>query len=299
MTNDHDHHHTHVENGDLSRIQVAFALNFGFALLELFFGWLTNSMAIFSDALHDLGDSTSLGLAWVLAKISGKKKDDRYSYGYQRFSLMGAFINAVILFTGSVLILIESIPRIIHPEAVRADWMIVIAVVGIVVNGTASLRMKDGKTQNAKVVSLHLLEDVIGWAAVLVVSILMLFWDWKILDPLLSVGISIWVIVNVVKNIQQTIRYFLQGVPSDISVRELDEKIKVIPAVLDVHHTHIWSLDGDANVFTTHLVVDANCTHEDVCRIKQAIYAIAKGCNAAHSTIEVEFDGDECTMLLA
>ncbi|MEJ2447304.1 MAG: cation diffusion facilitator family transporter, partial [Anaerolineales bacterium] len=181
MSHPHDHTHTHTEN-----IRVAFFLNLGFTLFEVIGGLYTNSLAILSDALHDLGDSFSLGMAWYLERHSHKESDVKYSYGYRRFSLLAALINTIVLIAGSIYILSEAIPRLLHPEHSNAGGMVVLAVVGIAVNGFAALRVRSEGSLNAQVISWHLLEVVLGWAAVLIVSISLLITDIHILDPILN-----------------------------------------------------------------------------------------------------------------
>jgi cobalt-zinc-cadmium efflux system protein len=141
-----------------------------------------------------------------------------------------------------------------------------------------------------------LLEDVFGWVAVLVVSIVMLFIDFPILDPLLSLVVSAWVIIQAVRSLFEISKVFLQAVPKAPPVDELERNFLEIPEVIASHHTHIWSLDGNSNVFTTHLVVHPDCDHEDICRIKAAVQSLTSGFNPEHSTIEIEFEGDDCRL---
>jgi cobalt-zinc-cadmium efflux system protein len=269
----------------------------GFSVLELIFGLFTNSVAILSDALHDLGDGVSLGFAWFFARLSTKESDQEYSYGYQRFSTLGALMNSFILLFGAIFIIQEAIPRLISPEPVKAGWMILISIVGIGANFLAVIRMQEGKTLNAKVVSLHLLEDVFGWAAVLLVSIVMLIVDFPILDPILSLVISVWVLVQAIRSLVETAKVFLQAVPGESAIREIEAQLCEIPDVIGIHHTHIWSLDGHSNVFTTHLIVNPQCTRDDICRIKTAVYELTEGFNPEHTTIEIEYEGDDCRLL--
>src|ERR1035437_4013039 len=212
----HEHHHQEVKN-----IKVAFFLNLFFTLLEIVGGFFTNSMAILSDALHDLGDCLSLGLASYFQRISNKGSDTSYSYGYRRFSLMGAIINCIVLTVGSIFILVEAIPRIFHPEKTQAAGMFLLAIVGILINGIAFLRLKKGDSMNEKVVSIHFLEDVLSWVAILVGSVVMYFFKVPFIDPLLSVGISIFILFNVYSNIRQTLHIILQGIPAEIDIVEI------------------------------------------------------------------------------
>lgn len=290
MTHSHTHHHHQTEN-----IRTAFFLNFGFTLFEIVGGIYTNSLAITSDALHDLGDSISLGMAWYLEKHSQKESDQKYSYGYRRFSLLAALINTVILVVGSLYILTEAIPRLLHPEETHAGGMILLAIVGIAVNGAAVLRVRKGQSLNAQIVAWHLLEDVLGWVAVLIVSITLLLTDLYILDPILSVLINLYVIYNVVGNLRKTLALFLQAVPDAYNLPEIEHQLAKVPQVLSVHHTHIWSLDGEDHVLTTHLVVAPDASKDDLIRIKSDVRAITSEISLAHSTVELEFEED-CSM---
>jgi len=288
----HQHIHSQDQTGN---IRVAFFLNLGFTLFEIIGSLYTNSLAILSDALHDLGDSFSLGMAWYLERHSQREGDARYSYGYRRFSLLAALLNTVVLIAGSLVILSQAIPRLMNPEHSNAEGMAFLAVIGIAVNGLAVLRVRKGASLNAQVIAWHLLEDVLGWVAILIVSLSLLFADIHILDPILSILISLYVLVNVVRNLRKTLALFLQAVPEAIKLAEVEHALAHIPQVTSVHHTHIWSLDGENHVLTTHLVVDATATKEDLTRIKCEFRDLTSGMSLAHSTVELEFEED-CSM---
>lgn len=289
---DHNHSHPHSR----SNIKVAFFLNLGFTLFEIVGGILTNSVAILSDAVHDLGDSLSLGMAWYLAGYSEKGQTNRYSYGYRRFSLLGAFINVVVLIVGSLYILSEAIPRLFNPEHSSASGMIVFALIGIAVNGAAALRLRNDQTMNAQVVAWHLLEDVLGWVAVLMVGLTLLFFDIHILDPILSILITLYVLYNVIKKLRKTVELFLQATPDDIELDAIVEKLEAVPGVKSSHHTHLWSLDGEHNVLSTHLVVGKHASKDEITRVKAASKAVVKDLNLEHLTIEIEYSDEDCTL---
>jgi cobalt-zinc-cadmium efflux system protein len=234
-------------------------------------------------------------MSWYLEKHSHKASDARYSYGYRRFSLLAALINTVILIVGSLFILSEAIPRLLNPEHSNAAGMAFLAVVGIAVNGLAVLRVRRGHSLNAQVVAWHLFEDVLGWIAVLIVSISLMFTDIHILDPLLSILISLYVLYNVIRSLRKTMALFLQAVPEAVDLPDVEHALLAIPQVQSVHHTHIWSLDGEHHVLTTHLVVDPDSTKQDLIRIKQAAAGIAGRMTLEHATIELEY-GDDCSM---
>jgi cobalt-zinc-cadmium efflux system protein len=293
MGHDHLDHHNH-QHADLGNIRLAFFLNLFFTILEIFGGLWTNSLAILADAIHDLGDSFALGSAWFLERFSMKKGDALYSYGYRRFSLLGALISAAMLIAGSVFILLHAIPRIFYPQHSYAPGMVVFALIGIAVNGAAALRLKGSTGINARMVAWHLLEDVLGWTAVLAVSLILLFRDLPFLDPLLSCLITAYVLFNVLKNLGKTFGIFMQGVPEGVDLAAIEEDMRSLEHVNCTHHTHIWSLDGMHHVLTTHVVVDKDATREDIIFIKDHIRNLMLTHGMDHSTVEIEYSNEEC-----
>lgn len=288
------HQHDKQSTGN---IRTAFFLNLFFTILEIIGGLWTNSIAILSDALHDLGDSFSLGLAWFLNKYSHRAADEKFSYGYRRFSLLAALINTIVLIVGSIFILSEAIPRIFDPQHSNAQGMVFLAIAGILINGIAVFRLKGGSSINIRVVMWHLLEDVLGWIAVLIVGIVLLFQDIHILDPALSILFTLYVLFNVIRNLKKTLRLFLQGVPENISINQLEEEIKQITGVQSVHHTHIWSLDGEHNVLTTHIIVGQSVDKNEIMKIKKEFSDKTKYLSLEHTTIEIEYENEECRLL--
>ena len=280
----------------ISNIRLAFFLNLGFTIIEIIGGFWTNSVAIISDALHDLGDSLSLGLSWFLERYSRKKKDERYSYGYRRYSLFSALINSLILIAGSIYILSEAVPRLFNPEQPNAKGMLILAAGGIIVNGIAVLRVRKGKSLNERIVALHLFEDVLGWAAVFIVSIVMIFKNIPILDPILSILITIYILYRVIINLKKTFSIFLQAVPEGVSIKQIEDKILKIDNVLNIHHTHIWSIDSLNNVLSTHIVVKDNTTVKEIIDIKRKAKEIMESLKLEHSTIEVECESEFCKL---
>ncbi len=289
MSNEHSH-------PTKDNIVVAFWLNTGFALLEVAGALFTNSVAIFSNALHDFGDSLSLGLAYYFHKKSSKKRDDSFSYGYKRFSLLGAFINSLVLVIGSTFILQEAVRRLTKPELADAKGMLVLAVIGIVVNTIAMLRLRSGSSINERVVSLHFLEDILGWIAVLTGSVVMLFANVPVLDPVLSIFIAGFILFNVYKNLRQAFRIILQGIPDNVDLEEITQKIKSIPGIAGIHDLHTWSMDGHYNIMTLHLVVKPLTPHADLEQLKQEVRRQLERMNIQHLTIETEFEDQPCEL---
>lgn len=281
--------HNHANDNASKNIVVAFFLNLVFTVIELVGGLLTNSIAILSDALHDFGDCLSLGVAWVLQRKSQQGRDARYSYGYKRFSLLGSVFLSGVLFVSSIFVIIEAAKRLSSPAAVSAQGMFWLAIVGVVINGAAALRLVRGHSLNERAVFLHIMEDVLGWVAVLVVSVVMLFVNLPILDPILSLAITAWVLFNVYRNTRDTFKVFLQAVPEGVDVDALTARIQGLDGVDSLHDMHVWTLDGESHVMTVHIVSSA-----ERCGLKEQIRNIAAEYHIAHVTIEFDAVGDEC-----
>jgi cobalt-zinc-cadmium efflux system protein len=290
----HGHDHTHDHHHSTDNIQVAFWLNLGFAVLEIIGGFYTNSVAIMSDALHDLGDSLSLGTSWYFQKKSEQKRDSSFTYGYRRFSLLGAFINSIILTVGSIFIISESVQRMLSPTQPDTKGMLILAIIGIGVNLVAMLRLRSGNSINERVISLHFLEDVLGWAAVLVGSIVMMFYDIPILDPILSLGIALFILFNVYKNMKSVFKIVLQGVPENISEEKIKTELSAFAELKGTHDVHVWSMDGSYNIVTLHAVVSNALTLSQQEELKTKIKNRLKELSIHHSTVELETEEYDC-----
>jgi len=287
----HNHSHTGTSS---ARIGIAFFLNFFFTIVEFIGGYLTNSTAIMADAVHDLGDTLSIGFAWLLSKLSNKHPDDIFTYGYHRLSLLGALINGIVLIMGSVWILSEAIPRLSEPEMPHAHGMLGLAILGICVNGIAAWKVSRGNTLNERILNWHLLEDVLGWVAVFIVSIILLFFNWAVLDPILSIVFTLFILINVLKNTYQTIKLFLQSVPDDEMLEKIRNKLSSLNHVNAIHHLHLWSLDGERHVLTAHLEIDHMISAEEQKQIKKIINNQLSDFPLAHTTIEFEMPEELC-----
>jgi len=284
------HHHAHTT----SRIGWAFFLNVSFTVIEFVGGMLTNSTAIMADAVHDLGDSLSIGFAWLLSKLSDKESDADFSYGYRRFSLLGALVNSLVLIVGSIWVLSVAIPKLFEPEMPVVEGMLGLAILGVGVNGVAAYKLSKGKTLNEKVLNWHLLEDVLGWFAVLIVSITLMFVEWPVLDPLLSIVFTLFILLNVIRNLWGTTKLFLQAVPDKALYDKLRHTFLSLDEVADVHHLHLWSLDGEHHVLTAHLVLANAMNMSDQLYLKQQIAKNLSLYQLAHTTIELEYQNENC-----
>lgn len=308
-THEHDHRHGHTHAmhvhtpqgpGDAVRsLRSAFFLNITFTVIEIVGGVFTNSVAILSDAVHDLGDTLALGLAWRLERLSERGASERLTFGYRRFSVLGALTSALVLIGGSVFILSEAIPRLLEPQEVSGPGMLVIAIVGVVVNGLAVLRLRGGSRLNQRVVFLHLIEDVLGWAAVLVGSIVLIVLDLPILDPILSIAITVFVLAKIVPNLRSALRIFLQYTPEDLDVQQITSELSGEDEVTGIHDVHLWSLDGAYTIFSAHVVVDTLVGWPQIEDLKARLRERAHELGISHATFEFEPSDrvcDECDL---
>jgi cobalt-zinc-cadmium efflux system protein len=287
----HGHHHHHV--GD--NIALAFWLNTAFAIIELIGGFLTNSVAILSDALHDFGDSLALGSAWFFERKAKQKRNETYTYGYKRFSLIGAFINAVVLSVGSVFILIEAVERLMQPLQPETTGMIFLALLGIAVNGVALLRLRKGDSISEKVISLHFLEDVLGWVAVLIGSVIMKFTNAPFIDPMLSIFIAVFIVINIYRNMKGAFQIILQGVPLNVSEEQVRKVLSSFPEIDSTHDMHLWTLDGNYHIVTAHVVLRQALEPMPLEKLKSRIKSQLRDVHVAHATIEFEIKGLACS----
>lgn len=291
----HHGHHDHISGASRKNILIAMLLNFAFSGVELVGGIYAGSVAVVADAVHDFGDGLSLFLAWIMEGVADKRRDSRFSYGYRRVSLLSALITSLLLVASSVFVMVQAVPRLFHPVQPKTGWMLAIAVGGIAVNAFAAWRLKAGSTLNEKVLSWHLVEDLLGWVVVAISSIVMMVIDMPIIDPILSLLFVGFILFNVLKNLRATLVLFLQGVPEHLRIDSLKVSIEAISGVAGVHDLHLWSLDGAHHILTMHLVVDASDLAA-IEAIKSQVKAIVHSAgDHIFPTIEVEAVAGSCS----
>ncbi|XFA99482.1 cation diffusion facilitator family transporter [Candidatus Izemoplasma sp. B36] len=276
------------------RMFLSFILNFVFTIIEFIGGLITNSVALLSDSVHDLGDSISIGIAIYLEKKSKKKPDEKYTYGYRRFSLLGALISSIILLIGSGVIIFEAINRLINPELINTELIIYFAIFGVVVNGLAAFNTSKGKSLNEKAITLHMFEDVLGWFALLVASIIMHYTDILILDALLSLAFTIFIIFHALRNLKQVFNVFLEASPKDIDIDQIIKELETVNHVVKIHHFHVWSLEGSYSLCTLHAVIKDSTINTEIIKVQNRLIEILKSKSIKHVTIQLEFESYKC-----
>ncbi|KND51839.1 MAG: cobalt-zinc-cadmium efflux system protein [Parcubacteria bacterium C7867-001] len=280
--------HSHDSQGN---IKIALFLNICFTIIELIGGLLTNSLAILSDALHDFGDTIVLSLAWYAEKKSKQGPDEKRTYGYARLSVFSALASGAVLIGGSLFIVSQAIPRLFNPEAVNAPGMMILAVVGIVFNGIGAYRLKKGKGISERVLSWHLFEDVFGWTAILIGGGLIYLFDLPILDPILTIGFTLFILWGVIRSMGEVSNILLEGVPDRVNLKALKNDIQAFEGVLGLHDVHVWSLEGKTNVLSGHIVINPQSVDEGRA-IQQKIKVMLKEKHdIEHATIELETNG--------
>ena len=277
------HHHHHAEGRSAAAILTAFGLNLGFSVLELAGGLLTGSAAILSDALHDLGDAAGIGLAYALEKRSLRPPDDTHPNGYRRYSVLGGLLVTLILLGGSCAVLIHGVWRLLHPAPIHYDGMLLLALVGVGVNTAAALLTRRGDSLNRRAVSLHMLEDVLGWAVALVGALVMKFTDLAVLDPLLSMGVAVFILVHSLGNLREVADLFLERTPRGVDMQALREEVSAVEGVVSIRELAVRSLDGERQEATLRLAVNG-----DAAAVKVLVRAVLAERGIDRATIETD-----------
>lgn len=288
----HTHHHSHSSSE--KNISTAFFLNLFFVFIEIAGGIITNSFAIISDAIHDLGDCGAIGLAFFFEKFSQKKPDKKYTYGYKRYSLLSAIITSLILVIGSVAIIFGSIQRFKNPEEIKSLPMLIIAVFGVLINGIAALKTSHGSGANEKAINLHMLEDVFGWIAVLIGSIFIHLFQWYFIDTLLSLVISAFLLFHSAKNILYTVSILLEKTPYDFNFEDYEAEISKLPGVENVHHIHVWSLDDETILATIHITLSKDFFPEKYSEVQKSVIEASKNLGINHITLQIDIENSCC-----
>ncbi len=271
------------------KIFIAFCLNLIFSIFEFFGGIITGSIAIISDAIHDFGDCLGIGSSFVFEKISTKEPNDKYTFGYYRYSILGSIIQSVILISGSVMVGYNAVLRMIDPIPINYNGMIIFGIVGVIVNFIAAYFTSGGKSLNQKAINLHMIEDVLGWVIVLLGAIVMRFTDWTFLDAVLSLALAAFIAINAIKNLNSVLDIFLEKTPSNVNISDLKQRLLSIEGVAGLHHLHVWSMDGYRHGATMHVVTDA-----DFSVVKKKIKEELAKYDISHSTIECEKVNEVC-----
>ena len=266
-------------------IWLAFFLNLSYAIVEFIAGGIFGSSAVLADSVHDLGDAIAIGISALLETISNREEDRQYTLGYKRFSLLGAMLTAVILMIGSVLVILENITKIAHPQPVNEKGILWLGIIAVAINVLASLVVRKGKTKNESILSLHFLEDTLGWLAVILMAIILRFTDWYILDPLLSLVISIFILSKAIPRFWSTLKIFLDAVPEGIETAKLEKELARLTNVKSVNQLSIWSMDGLENDAIVHLCIE---DWEQMMETKEAVRQFLEERGVQNITIEVD-----------
>ena len=268
-------------------VWLAFFLNLSYAIVEFIAGGVFGSSAVLADSVHDLGDAIAIGLSAFLETISNREEDSHYTLGYKRFSLLGALVTAVILMTGSVLVILENITKLFHPQAVNDEGILWLGIIAVSINVLASLVVRKGKTKNESILSLHFLEDTLGWLAVILMAIVLRFTDWYILDPLLSLVISIFILSKAIPRFWSTLKIFLDAVPEGVDIKQVKSDLEQLDHVASLNQLNLWTMDGLEKNAIVHVCLK-EIEQMEVC--KESIRTLLKDCGFQNITIEVDAD---------
>ena len=268
-------------------VWLAFFLNLSYAIIEFIAGGIFGSSAVLADSVHDLGDAIAIGISAFLEAISNREEDSHYTLGYKRFSLLGALVTAVILMTGSVLVILGNITKLFHPQPVNDEGILWLGIIAVSINVLASLVVRKGKTKNESILSLHFLEDTLGWVAVILMAIVLRFTDWYILDPLLSLVISFFILSKAIPRFWSTLKIFLDAVPEGVDIKQVKSDLEQLDHVASINQLNLWTMDGLEKNAIVHVCLK-KMEHMEVC--KEAIRAMLKDYGFQNITIEVDAD---------
>ena len=268
-------------------VWLAFFLNLSYAIVEFIAGGIFGSSAVLADSIHDLGDAIAIGISAFLETISNREEDSHYTLGYKRFSLLGALVTAVILMTGSVLVILENITKLFHPQPVNDEGILWLGIIAVSINVLASLVVRKGKTKNESILSLHFLEDTLGWLAVILMAIVLRFTDWYILDPLLSLVISFFILSKAIPRFWSTLKIFLDAVPEGVDIKQVKSDLEQLDHVASINQLNLWTMDGLEKNAIVHVCLK-KVEHMEVC--KESIRTLLKDCGFQNITIEVDAD---------
>ena len=268
-------------------VWLAFFLNLSYAIVEFIAGGIFGSSAVLADSIHDFGDAIAIGISAFLESISNREEDSHYTLGYKRFSLLGAMVTAVILMTGSVLVILENITKLFHPQPVNDEGILWLGIIAVSINVLASLVICKGQTKNESILSLHFLEDTLGWVAVILMAIVLRFTDWYILDPLLSLAISIFILSKAIPRFWSTLRIFLDAVPEGVDIQQVKRDLEQLDYVASINQLNLWTMDGLEKNAIVHVCLK-EIEQMELC--KESIRSILKDCGFQNVTIEVDAD---------
>ena len=268
-------------------VWLAFFLNLSYAIVEFIAGGIFGSSAVLADSIHDLGDAIAIGISAFLETISNREEDSHYTLGYKRFSLLGALVTAVILMTGSVLVILGNITKLFHPQPVNDEGILWLGIIAVSINVLASLVVRKGKTKNESILSLHFLEDTLGWVAVILMAIVLRFTDWYILDPLLSLVISIFILSKAIPRFWSTLKIFLDAVPEGVDIKQVKSDLEQLDHVASINQLNLWTMDGLEKNAIVHVCLK-EIEQMELC--KESIRSKLKDCGFQNITIEIDAD---------
>ncbi len=266
-------------------VWVAFFLNLTYAIVEFIAGGIFGSSAVLADSVHDLGDAIAIGISAFLETISNREEDNQYTLGYKRFSLLGALVTAIILMTGSVLVILENVTKILNPQPVNDEGILWLGIIAITINVLASLVVGKGKTKNESILSLHFLEDTLGWLAVILMAIVLRFTNWYILDPLLSLVISFFILSKALPRFWSTLKIFLDAVPEGINIKQVKNGLERLDNVASLNQLNLWTMDGLEKNAIVHLCLE---DWEQMTETKNQVRQLLEERGVQNITIEVD-----------
>ncbi|MGH8417884.1 MAG: cation diffusion facilitator family transporter [Pseudomonas sp.] len=286
------HSHGEVRAGHEKKLLLALGLTTGFMIAEIIAAWITNSLALLSDAAHMFTDSAALAISLMAFQIAKRAADRNRTFGYARFEILASAFNAILLFFVAIYILYEAYQRLLTPAPIQSTGMLVIAVLGLVVN-LISMRLlgaASGESLNVKGAYLEVWSDMLGSIGVIIAALVIRFTGWAWVDSIVAAGIGLWVLPRTWTLLRESMNVLLEGVPNGIDLQKVEQAILEVEGVRTIHDLHVWSVTSGKNVMSVHVVIaQAALNGQDI--LAQVTASVSQNFEIGHCTIQLEHDG--------
>ncbi len=274
----HHHHHHDTANMSSTKLLWVTLLNFSITIVQVIGGILSNSLSLLSDALHNLGDSSAIFIAFLAGKRSRKSPDQQHTFGYKRVEILVALFNAVVLIAICIFLFVEAYERWLNPEPIKGLLMLVVAIFGLLANLISVLVLNKDKEHNLNIKSayLHLMGDTLSSVAVILGGIAI--WQWNIywIDPVITVLVGIYIIYHTWDVVKQTVDILMQSTPSNINLDEIKQEVEKIEDIDNIHHVHVWRLDDTQVHLEAHVNLKHNIDMEHMMKIREKVEHLLK-----------------------
>ncbi|MDI9604405.1 MAG: cation diffusion facilitator family transporter [Bacteroidota bacterium] len=292
----HHHHQSHTENLRGKKLLWVTLLNFSISVVQVVGGIVSNSLSLISDAIHNLGDTSAIFIAFVAGKHAAKKPDDQKTFGYKRAEILAALFNGVVLIAICIFLFVEAYKRFINPQPIKGGVMLTVAVFGLLANLISVLMLQKEKSRNLNVRAayLHLLGDTLSSVAVIAGGIAIIVWDVYWIDPLVTVAVGVYITYHTWGVVRQTVDILMQATPRHIDIQKIKQEVETLPQVDNLHHLHVWQMDDEQVHLEAHLNISRDLPLSEAQTVRHDVENLLKDkFGIGHITLQIEYKGCE------